>query len=126
MRQKLFSCLMILVVCYLIVGTIVELAYGQAGTNTAAGITCPATGSSIQVQPFTASRMSYSIINDSAVDVRIGFLSTGTATLDDTNSFILKAGQPVADSIPGIYYGRLVCMSTTAVAQVIHTTQATR
>lgn len=103
-----------------------DLVYPQAGTSTAVGITCPASGSSVQVQSIAPSRMSYAVLNDSGVDVRVGFVSSGTPNLDDTNSYILKAGQSTADAIPGTYYGRVVCMSTTGVAQIIHTTQATR
>jgi len=89
-------------------------------------VTCPATGSSIQVIDIRSSRVSFALLNDSLTDVRIGFLASGTAALTDSNSFILKAGQPYSDSVPGIYYGRVVCMSTTAGAIVIHFDEAFR
>ena len=105
------------------------LAFAQqqgALNNSAAGLTCAVSGSSTQIIAANAQRFSYSLLNDSAIDVRIGFLATGTPLLTDSNSFILKAGQPYADAIPGVYYGRIVCMSTTAVAATIHYTEASR
>lgn len=113
-----------LVLC--IVLTAVEYVYPQAGTQVQGGVVCPATGTSIQVIAANPSRMSYSLLNDSGVAVRIGTLATGTATLDDTNSFILAIGQTFADSSPGNYFGRVVCMSTTASPATIHNTQASR
>lgn len=103
-------------------------SYAQqgAGTNSAAGVTCPVDGSSIQVLALNTRRISYSILNQSDTDVRIGFLDTGTADLTDSNSIILKPGQPLADSIPGVYYGRIVCMSTSASTKIIYATEAQR
>lgn len=119
----------------ILIGLLVFVFFGElqnatfaqlANTNTAAGVTCPASGSSIEIIASNAKRLSYALNNDSAVDVRVGFLATGTASLSDSNSFILKAGQTYSDAIPGVYYGRVVCMSTTASTVVIHSTQATR
>jgi len=102
-------------------------AFAQgAGTNNGIGTTCAADGSSTEVMDLNTNRFSYSLINDSGVDVRIGFLATGTADLTDSNSIILKAGATYADSLPNVYYGRVVCMSTTGASQVIHSTEAVR
>lgn len=99
-------------------------AYGQALSATAVGITCPASGSSIEVLATNARRTSWSLINDSVTDIRMGFLASGTATLTDSNSVIIKAGASYADSLPNVYAGRIVCMSTTAGAIVVHRTEA--
>jgi hypothetical protein len=103
-----------------------SLAFGQATSATAIGVTCAADGSSTQVRAANARRMSWAVINDSATDVRVGFLTSGTADLTDSNSFVLKAGQTFADSLPNVYAGRIVCMSTTGSTVDIHSTEATK
>lgn len=77
---------------------------------TAASVTCPATGSSIQVLPAAASRESFLILNTSGVTVRVGFLAgSSTAALTDSNSVKLLAGQNFSDAAPSIFVGRIVC-----------------
>jgi len=104
----------------------ITLCYGQAGSQQTKGVTCPATGSAIKVIDTNPKRMSYSLINDSATDVRVSTTITASTTLDDTNSYILKAGQPFADSIPGTYFGQVWCGSTTGSGVAIHYTEAQR
>lgn len=106
--------------------TLYDYAYPQAGVNNAGGIVCAASGSSTLLLAANSSRMSYSINNDSGVDVRVSFVSSGTPNLTDANSTILKANQPTSDSLPGAYYGRIVCMSTTGVTATVHYTEASR
>jgi hypothetical protein len=101
-----------------------SLAFGQATSQTAIGVTCAADGSSTQVRASNARRVSWSIINDSATDIRVGFLTSGTADLTDSNSFILKAGSSFSDSLPNVYAGRVVCMSTTGSTVDVHSTEA--
>jgi hypothetical protein len=103
-----------------------RLAYGQATSGAAAGVSCPADGSSAQVLASNARRVSWSIINDSITDIRVGFLASGTADLTDSNSFVLKAGASYADSLPNVYAGRVVCMSTTGSSVTAHYTEATK
>ena len=103
-----------------------EFVYAQATSATAVGITCAASGSSTQVIAATTRRYSYSLSNTSDTDVRIGFLASGTANLTDSNSFILKSAQTYADSLPNVYAGRVVCMSTSGATKVIYVTEAQR
>ena len=105
-----------------------EEVLAQASKSQAGGIVCPANGGavSIEVLPEKASRYSYGFINDSSIDVRLGFVSSGIPNLTDTNSAVIKAGQTYADSVPGVYTGRLVCMSNTTVAATIHFTEGYR
>lgn len=88
--------------------------FAQANRTNSGDVVCPATGSSIEILPARTSRYSYLLNNTSAVDVRIGFLSSGTGTLTGSNSWILRTGQATADSAPGVFTGRLVCMSSSA------------
>lgn len=104
----------------------VEHAHAQATGATANSIACPASGTSIQVLAAKASRESYLITNTAGVTVRIGFLATGTATLDDTNSILVLAGQTFGDSAPSIYIGRVVCMSNDATPRTIYVIQTSR
>ena len=123
MKKLLLISVLLSVLCYIDVTDV----FSQASFNTAIGVTCAADGSSTQVFAAKAGRYSYSVINDSATDVRIGFLSgSSTADLTDANSYILKAGASYADSVPGVYSGRVVCMSTTASTAVIHATESYR
>lgn len=119
--KKLLGVLFLLALC--------NPVFAQTGgTQSAVGVSCPANGgaASVQALALNARRVSYSINNDSAIDVRIGFLSSGTSNLDDTNSFILKAGQVLSDSVPGVYYGRVVCESNTTSATTVHVTETQR
>lgn len=117
---------MLLLFIWFLLSTTQLYAQTAAQKNTG-GVACPATGSSIEVMALRSSRVSYAIINDSATAIRVGFLSgSSTATLSDSNSFIMAAGQTYSDSVPGVYYGRVVCMSTTAGAITIHFDEAFR
>ena len=95
-------------------------SYAQANRTASADIVCPVTGAnSIQLLPLRPGRFSYSINNTSGIVIRFVGLASGTITLTSANSFLLKAGQPYSDSAPGLYTGRLVCQSTTAVAATV-------
>jgi hypothetical protein len=94
-----------------------------AGKRTDQGITCAADGSSTEVLPANGLRTSLNIINDSSTAVRIGGVNTGTPDLTDSNSIILTAYSQQNDNNPGLYLGRIVCMSTTASTVVIHVTE---
>lgn len=94
-----------------------------AGKRTDKGVTCPVSGSSIEVMQANGLRTSLNIVNDSNTAVRIAGINTGTALLDDTNSIILTAFSQQNDNNPGLYLGRIVCMSTTAATVVIHYTE---
>lgn len=91
----------------------------QANKTFSGDVACPASGSSIQILPIRSGRFSYLLNNTSGIAVRIGYLETGTANLDSTNSWLFQIGQATADSAPGVFSGRLVCMSTTAGAATI-------
>jgi hypothetical protein len=102
----------------------VSPAWAQfAGKRTDKGVTCPVSGSSVQVMAANGLRTALNIVNDSNTAVRIAGLNTGTALLDDTNSIILTAFSQQNDNNPGLYLGRIVCMSTTAATVVIHYTE---
>lgn len=92
-------------------------AFAQANRTNSGDIVCPATGTSIQVVPDRAARYSISINNTSGIDIRIQGLASGTTSI--TSGFLLKAGQPYSDSAPGVFGGRIVCMSTTAATATI-------
>ncbi len=102
------------------------LANAQATNAVASSITCAATGSSTLVKAAAYSRESYLISNTSGGTVRIGFLASGTAVLDDTNSIQLLAGQIFSDSSPGIYVGRIVCMNDAAGTATIYVIETRR
>ena len=98
----------------------------EAGAqSTAYGITCPATGTSIQVAPANGSRLSLVILNDAGPNsIRFGGNNIGTLpVLNDTNSTILLLGASYGFGLPGLYYGRVICMSTTATPVIIHVTE---
>jgi hypothetical protein len=88
--------------------------FAQANKTNSGDVICPASGTSIQVAPIRSSRFSYIINNISGGSIRVGYLDTGTALLDGTNSWVLQAGQATADSAPGVLSNRIVCMSTSA------------
>jgi hypothetical protein len=103
------------------------LAYAQANKSTQTDIVCPATGTaSIEMLAKKGSRYSFSINNTSGIDIRWAYVASGTTALLTTNSFLLKAGQPYSESSPGVHTGRLVCMSTTAVAATISVNETYR
>lgn len=101
-------------------------AHAQATAATASSITCAATGASTQVLAAKASRESYIISNTSGSTVRLGFLASGTAALDDTNSIQLLAGQIFSDAAPSIYIGRVVCANNAAGTATIYVIQTSR
>ena len=93
--------------------------FAQANRSNGGDVTCAATGSSTQVIDARSSRFSYVLNNTSGLDIRIGLIATGTPALNNTNSILLKGGQPYSDSTPGGYSGRIVCASTTAATATI-------
>jgi hypothetical protein len=94
-------------------------SFAQANRNNTGDVTCPATGTSIEVMPGRSSRFSYLLNNINGQPVRIGYVATGTAALTAANSWVLQPGQATADSIPGVLSLRIVCMSTTATSNLI-------
>lgn len=98
----------------------IAVAVFAQATNRAIGeVTCAADGSSTQVVAARGARLGLVITNTSDTDVRVANLTSGTADLDATNSFVLKAGQAFGDSVPSLYIGRWVCMSTSASTKVV-------
>lgn len=110
----------------LAVGLATENARAAGTVTTAASVTCPADGSSTQVLAASASRESYLLSNTSGATIRMGFLSSGTADLTDSNSIKLLAGQIFSDSAPAIFIGRVVCMSDDATPDVIYVIESRR
>lgn len=88
--------------------------FAQANRTNSGDVACPASGTSIQVLPARNSRYSMLFNNINGQAVRLGYLDTGTATLDATNSWVLQPGQATSDSVPGVLNKRVVCMSTGA------------
>lgn len=113
MRSKLFLALLLL---FPITGNEV---FAQANRTNSGDVTCPASGTSIQVLPQRSSRYSMLFNNINGVAIRLGYLDSGTAVLDSTNSWVLQPGQATSDSTPGVLNKRVVCMSTTAATNVI-------
>lgn len=104
-----------------------EVQAQSAATGVTAQVSCPASGTSIQVFGTNARRFALSVNNNSGSDIRIGFLdSPSVANLTTTNSFILGTGGKYTDSAPGNYTGRVVCMSTTAGALAVDTIETSR
>lgn len=121
MKQKilnLFGWLMLVVV--IVLAGSIRPAHATATAATAVAVTCPATGSSIQVLAAAASRESFLITNTSGATVRVGFLATGTAALTDSNSILLLAGQTFGDASPSIFVGRVMCMSIDGTPDLIY------
>jgi hypothetical protein len=98
----------------------------QALTGTAVRVTCAATGSSTEAIPLNYRRRSVTLQNKSGVQVRVAFLPTGTVNLTTSNSFVLEASSNYIDSAPGVYTGRVVCMSVTAGTAAIDVTETIR
>lgn len=121
MQNKLYKGLCVLgliLLCFLV--PLRDDVFAQANQALAGDIVCPVSGSSIQIIAQRSGRYSYTINNTSGIDVRIGYLdSPSTANLTASNSWLLKAGQPYSDSVPGVLNARVVCMSTTAVAATL-------
>ena len=95
--------------------------------STAKGITCPATGTSIEAAPANGSRLTMVLLNSAGPSsVRFGGNNLGALpVLNDTNSTILLQGGSYSFSLPGLYYGRVICMSTTASPVTIHVSETT-
>lgn len=110
----------------LAVGLATEKARAAGTATTATGVTCAAAGSSTQVLAANATRESYVLSNTSGATIRLGFLSSGTANLTDSNSIKLLAGQIFSDSAPSIFIGRVVCMSDDATPDVVYTIETRR
>lgn len=110
----------------LAIGLATENARAAGTATTAQSVTCAAAGSSTQVLAANATRESYVISNTSGATIRIGFLSSGTANLTDSNSIKLLAGQIFSDSAPSIFIGRVVCMSDDATPDVIYVIETRR
>lgn len=90
-------------------------------------IVCPATGTSIQVAPANGSRLSLVLLNDTGpATIRFGANNIATLpVLDDNNSTFLLTGASYSFNVPGVYLGRILCMSTSASSITIHTTENT-
>lgn len=96
----------------------------EAGTDASvSAVSCPAAGSSVQVFAAKTARHGLLLLNQTAVSVRVGFLGSGTANLTDSNSFVLQAGASYSDNLPGVFIGRVVCMSTDATPRSIYAIQ---
>jgi len=104
----------------------IENARAAGTATTAQSVTCAAAGSSTQVLSANATRESYVLSNTSGATIRLGFLSSGTADLTDSNSIKLLAGQIFSDSAPSIFIGRLVCMSDDATPDVVYVIETRR
>ena len=122
--NKLLGWLLFVLVVYL-VGALPS-AHAAGTVITAQAVTCPATGTSIQVAAAAASRESYLLSNTSGATVRLGFLPSGTAALTDSNSIMVLAGQTFGDSAPAVFIGRLVCMSNDATPRAIYIVESRR
>jgi len=95
-------------------------AWSQATSGSSAEVSCPASGSSAQVIIANTRRMSWLVVNTSGTDVRIGIISgTATTNLNTGNSVLLNAGSSISDDQPGVFVGRMTCMSTTAAAKSV-------
>lgn len=102
----------ILLMCLVLLCPVI--GHAQANKTNSGDVACAADGSSTQVIPARPGRYSYTLSNTSGNDVRIGYQQSGTVDLTTSNSWLLKAGQPYSDSAPGLFTGRVMCMSTTA------------
>jgi len=107
----------------------VHTSYAQtenALTGTAAQVACAADGSSTQVLAQNFRRRSFSLQNKAGKQIRIGFLVSGTPDLTTSNSFTLEASSNYIDSAPGVYTGRLVCMSSDGTTAALDVTETVR
>lgn len=111
----------LLIGCLLIAAFLImrNEVFAQANKSNSGDVLCPATGTSIQVLPARTSRYSMLFNNISDTQILLGYLDTGTATLNNTNSWKLQPGQATSDSAPGVLSTRVVCMSSTAVAKTL-------
>jgi hypothetical protein len=98
----------------------------NALTGSAVRVTCAVTGSSTQALALNYRRRSFTMQNKANKQMRLAFLSSGTALLDTTNSFILEASSNYIDSSPGVYTGRIVCMSVDASTAALDVTETVR
>jgi hypothetical protein len=95
-------------------------AWSQATSGSSAEVSCPASGSSAEVIIANTRRMSWLVVNTSGTDVRIGIISgAATTNLTTGNSILLNAGSSISDDQPGVFVGRMTCMSTTAAAKSV-------
>jgi hypothetical protein len=93
--------------------------FAQANKTNSGDITCPATGTSIQILPARTARYSMLFNNISDTAIQLGYLDSGTGALTTANAWKLQPGQATSDSAPGVLSKRVVCASTTAVAKTI-------
>ena len=123
LRSLVFSLLLVSAGAAALVG----ITPSSEAQSSAKGIICPASGTSIQAVAANGSRLSLVLLNDGSVNsIRFGGNNLGTLpVLDDTNSSILLPGSSYAFNLPGLYYGRVICMSTTATPITIHVTEST-
>lgn len=98
----------------------------NALTGTALQITCAASGSSTEAVALNYRRRSVTLQNKSGKIIQIGFLATGTANLTTSNSFRLEASSNYIDSAPGVYTGRIVCMSSDASTAILDVSETVR
>lgn len=103
----------------LLVLGVLALAAHAASYGATGEVTCPASGQSAQVIGPSNRTTGWAIINESGVDVRIGYVQSGTFGLTAGNSILLRTGKALSDSAPGLYTGRVVCSSTTATAVAV-------
>lgn len=98
----------------------------NALTGTAVRVTCAVTGSSTQAIALNYRRRSVTLQNKASKQIRLGFISSGAPLLDTTNSFVLEASSNYIDSSPGVYTGRVVCMSLDASTAALDVTETIR
>ena len=125
--KNLFKNWLIKTILCLYLLTLCKSGYAQATKGSAFAIVCPVDGSSIQILAANVSRFSYAIFNYSNFDIRVGYVASGTPDLTDSNSYVLRSSVAIADSTPGVFFGRIVCMSTSATSTAtIHISETKR
>lgn len=103
------------------------LVFAQATGKSLGETTCAADGSSTQVFAANGARLTFTIINTSDTDVRLGYVSGSTTPdLTASNSILIRAGATYGESYPTVWLGRIVCMSTTGVTKDIQRVQTTK
>ncbi len=97
-------------------------AFAAASYAIAQAVTCPASGTNIQIFAANFGRQSMAIINTSGATIRIAELpaSDGTIGLTDSNSIEISAGMVFADSAPSNYVGSVECSSTNATPETVY------
>lgn len=124
MRSKLLIYALCILLSFVSVPVFAQIE--NALTGTAVRVTCAVAGSSTQAIGLNYRRRSVSLQNKAAKQILIAFLPTGTANLDTTNSFILEGSSNYIDSSPGVYTGRIVCMSADASTAALDVTETVR